>query len=273
MPYKADIYFRKGEKAIHDNNLDLALKMYEKAVKYNPKERHYYGELTYTYYKKAAAIPMTNKDKKRMWVEKTFDRIKDAFVVNPNDGYFYNILGATYALAYDIDEQESDKQKAFENYRKALKYNIVFAEPHNNMGALYSKLGEYDKAIEEYKEVLKIIPDDVQCMATLGDLYFKKGNMKEAIMWLKKALEINPELLRAHHRLGEIYFSQGKFASSAMCFKRILEIDPKNIRVYADLGAALLRNGQIEEARAAFEYVVRHDPNNLYIRQVLEALP
>ncbi|MDI6781128.1 MAG: O-antigen ligase family protein [bacterium] len=272
FPYKADICFREGERAINENNLDRALEMYEQAVKFNPWERHYYGELTFTYYKKAASVPIEDRDKKKEWIQKAFNRIKDAFVLNPNDGYFYNIMGAIYALSYDVDEREEDKQKAFESYKTALRYNIVFAEPHNNMAALYSKLNQYQNAIEEYKNVLRIIPDDFQCMSTIGDIYFKMGQMYKSIEWQQKALAVNPKLSRAHHRLGEIYFAQGAYASSAICFQRIIEVEPNNISVHIDLGAALLRGGRIKEAREEFEYVLSRDPGNTYVRGILESM-
>ncbi|MFH1097889.1 MAG: tetratricopeptide repeat protein [Candidatus Desantisbacteria bacterium] len=273
FPYKADICFREGERAINENNLDKALEMYENAVKFNPWERHYYGEITFTYYKKAASIPMEDRDKKKEWIQKAFNRISDAFVLNPNDGYFYNIMGAIYALAYDVDGREQDKQMAFKSYKTALKYNIVFAEPHNNMAALYSKLNQYEDALREYKSVVRIIPDDFQCLSTIGDIYFKMGQMDKAIQWNQKALAINPNLSRALHRLGEIYFSMGAYPSSAMCFKRITEVEPSNISVHTDLGAALLRGGKVREAREEFEFVLSHEPGNIYVRGILGSLP
>jgi tetratricopeptide (TPR) repeat protein len=285
FPYRADYYFNKGQKAIHDNDLDTALEMYEKAVQYNFRERHYYGELTYTYYKKAASIPMTQLELKKEWIRKTFNRIKDAFKVNPNDGYFYNILGATYALEYDVGSKTA-KQKAIEAYHTALKYNIIFAEPLNNLGALYSKDKEYDKAIAEYKKVAKMRPNDGQCRVTIGDIYFKKKEYEEAIKWLKKALAIDWKLVNAHHRLGEIYFAQGKFDKSAKAFEEIVKIDPKNINVRRDLGAAYFRaaeskriKGKIKEAialyhkaKSEFELYLRYHPEDVTLRQIVDSM-
>ncbi|MEW6095164.1 MAG: tetratricopeptide repeat protein [bacterium] len=285
FPYRADYYFNKGEKAIHDQDLDTALKMYEEAVHRNFRERHYYGELTYTYYKKAASIPMTQIELKKEWIRKTFNRIKDAFKVNPKDGYFYNILGATYALEYDVGSKTA-KQKAIEAYHAALKYNIIFAEPLNNLGALYSKDNEYDNAIAEYKKVAKMRPNDGQCKVTIGDIYFKKGDYNEAINWLKKALAVEPDLINAHHRLGEIYFSQGKYDESSKAFEEIVKIDPKNINVRRDLGAAYFRaaeskrtKGQINEdatlyykAKSEFELYLRYHPEDTGLRQVVDSM-
>jgi len=286
LPYRADYYFNKGEKAIHDQDLDTALAMYEKAVQYNFRERHYYGELTYTYYKKAASIPMTQIELKKEWVRKTHNRIKDAFRVNPKDGYFYNILGATYALEYDTGSKTA-KAKAIEAYHQAVKYNIVFAEPFNNLGALYSKDNEYDKAIIEYKKVAKMRPNEGQCLVTIGDLYFKKNDFKNAIKWLKNALAIDPTLINAHHRLGEIYFSQGKFDESSKAFEEIVKIDPKNIDVRRDLGSAYFKDaetkmikGQIKEATALFhkakseyEFYLKYHPEEANLRQIVDSIP
>lgn len=285
LPSKADYYFNKGEKAIHDGDLDTALAMYEKAVQYNFRERHYYGELTYTYYKKAASIPMTQLELKKEWVHKTHNRIKDAFKVNPKDGYFYNILGATYALEYDTGSKTA-KQKAIDAYHKAVEYNIVFAEPLNNLGALYSKDNEYDKAIAEYKKVAEMRPNEGQCLVTIGDIYFKKNDYENGIMWLKKAIAVDPKLINAHHRLGEIYFSQGKFDESAKAFEEIVKIDDKNIDVRRDLGAAYFRDaeskrakGQINEAGALYykaksewELYLKYHPEDTGIRQIVDSM-
>lgn len=285
FPYRADYYFNKGEKAIHDNDLDTALEMYEKAVQRNFRERHYYGELTYTYYKKAASIPMTQLELKKEWIRKTFNRINDAFKVNPKDGYFYNILGATYALEYDVGSKTA-KQKAIDAYHKALKYNIVFAEPINNLGALYSKDEEYDKAITEYKKIAKMRPTDGHCKVTIGEMYFKKKEYDEAIKWLKDALAVEPQLSNAYGKLGMIYFEQGKFDESVKAFEEVVKIDPKNIDARRDLGAAYFRaaetkriKGKINEAlplyykaKGEFEWYLRYHPQDVTIRQIVEMI-
>lgn len=272
FPYRADYYFNKGEKAVHDGNIDLAIEMYEKAVSWNPRERHYYGELTFSYYKKAAAISAeTQIEKKKEWVNKTINRIGDAFKVNKEDGYFYNILGAAYALSFDVGSATA-KEKAIDSYKKALRYNIIFAEPHNNLAALYSKLNEYDKAIEQYKQVLRILPKDTQCMNTIGDIYFRKGDINSAILWLKKALSIDPNLINVHHRLGEICFNQGKYDDSIQAFKKILLINPNGIEVYRDLGAAYFRAGMIKEAKESFEIYLRSYPQDNDIRAIVNSM-
>lgn len=285
LPHRADYYFNKGEKAIHDQDLDTALAMYEKAVQYNFRERHYYGELTYTYYKKAASIPMTQLELKKEWVRKTHNRIKDAFKVNPKDGYFYNILGATYALEYDTGSKTA-KQKAIDAYHQALKYNIVFAEPYNNLGVLYSGDKEYDKAIAVYKKVVEMRPNEGQPFITLGDIYFKKKDYKNGIKWLKKAIAVDPTLINAHHRLGEIYFSQGKFDESSKAFEEIVKIDPNNIDIHRDLGAAYFRDAEAKrikgmmneagtlyyKAKTEFELYLKYHPEDVGLKQIVDSM-
>lgn len=285
LPYRADYYFNKGEKAIHNKDLDTALEMYEKAVQCNFRERHYYGELTYTYYKKADSIPMTQIELKKEWIRKTINRVQDAFKVNPKDGYFYNILGAAYALEYDVGSKTA-RQKAIDAYHTALKYNIVFAEPLNNVGALYSKDKEYDKAIVEYKKVARMKPNDGPSHLTVADMYFKKEDYQNAIKWIKKAISIDPQLINAYHRLGEIYFLQGKFDESAAAFEEIVKIDSKNIDIYRDLGAAYFRaaeskraKGQINDAlalyhkaKSRFEIYLRYHPEDAGIRQIVDSI-
>ncbi len=285
LPYRADYYFNKGEKAIHDKDLDTALAMYEQAVKYNFRERHYYGELTYTYYKKADSIPMNQLELKKEWIRKAHNRVQDAFKVNPQDGYFYNILAATYALEYDTGSKTA-KQKAIDAYYNGLKYNIVFAEPYNNLGVLYSKDKEYDKAIAVYKKVADMRSYDGNARVTVADMYFRKNDNENAIDWLKQAILIDPQSINAYHRLGEIYFNQGRFDESVKAFKEIVKIDPKNIDVHRDLGAAYFRDAEdkrikgknneayesYRQAKYEFELYLKYHPEDIGLRQVVNSI-
>ncbi|MDI6734843.1 MAG: tetratricopeptide repeat protein [bacterium] len=285
LPYRADYYFNKGEKAIHDKDLDTALAMYEQAVKYDFRERHYYGELTYTYYKKADSIPMNQIELKKEWIRKAYNRVQDAFKVNPQDGYFYNILAATYALEYDTGSKTA-KQKAIDAYYNGLKYNIVFAEPLNNLGVLYSKDKEYDKAIAVYKKVADMRPNDGNARVTVADMYFRKNDNENAIDWLRQAILTDPQSINAHHRLGEIYFNQGKFDESAKAFKEIVKIDLKNIDVHRDLGAAYFRDAEdkrmkgknneafelYRQAKYEFELYLKYHPEDVGLRQIVDSI-
>ncbi|MFH1562751.1 MAG: tetratricopeptide repeat protein [Nitrospirota bacterium] len=285
LPYKADYFFNKGEKAIHNKDLDTALAMYEQAVKYDFRERHYYGELTFTYYKKADSIPMNQIELKKEWIQKAYNRVQDAFKVNPQDGYFFNILAATYALEYDMGSKTA-KQKAIDAYYNGLKYNIVFAEPLNNLGVLYSKDKEYDKAIAVYKKVADMRPNEGACKVTVADMYFRKNDLENAIKWLKQAILIDPKLINAHHRLGEIYFNQGKFDESAKAFEEIVNIDLENIDVHRDLGAAYFRDAEgkrikgknneafelYRKAKYEFELYLKYHPEDVGLRQVVNSI-
>jgi eukaryotic-like serine/threonine-protein kinase len=52
--------------------------------------------------------------------------------------------------------------------------------PHNNLGVIYTNLGQYDKALVECQETLGLTPDDVTSYANLGGVYNNLNRLDEA---------------------------------------------------------------------------------------------
>ncbi len=302
IPYRADLYYNRGLKAIHDKNIDKAIEMYEKAIAIYPHERYYYGEYTFTYYKKAQIV-----ENKFPWIDKTITRIGKAIAAEPLNGYYYNILGATYALAYDAGDRTA-RSRAIKAYQTAYTINTIFAEPHNNLATFYIKLGRetstekekqiwFNKAIEEYQKVLIILPKDVGCLLAIGKLYYELRYIKEAIESLNRAIEAGKEkliagprpdedgspeeiikatemnLASAYHQIGEIYFALKQYENAVKTFKEAVRLDPKNTTARANLASAYYSSGMYQDARREFQNVLQIDPTNNYARSILQLIP
>lgn len=96
----------------------------------------------------------------------------------------------------------------------------------NNLGAVYSKKGEYDRAIEAFHKALEIKPDMHEAWYNLGNAYGEKGEYDRAIEAFYKALEIKPDKHEAWYNLGLAYDKKGEYDQAIEAYHKAVEIKP-----------------------------------------------
>ena len=92
---------------------------------------------------------------------------------------------------------EKNYQGALQDYQKALQINPNDGEAHNNTGAVYTRLKQYNLAEKHLKLSVHLEPNDDDMHYNLGYLYFKMSKKKLAIQELEKAIKINPNHQKA----------------------------------------------------------------------------
>jgi tetratricopeptide (TPR) repeat protein len=85
-------------------------------------------------------------------------------------------LRITATYFYATGELEKEAQ-TYELWRANYPRDAV---PHDNLGANYADVGQYDKALAECQEALRLEPDDVIGYANLGTTYISLGRLDEA---------------------------------------------------------------------------------------------
>ena len=72
--------------------------------------------------------------------------------------------------------------------------------PHNNLGAIYSFIGQYEKSLTEQQEAMRLAPDDVSGYANLGGIYLNLNRLDEAKAAFDQALarKLDAGFLRAN---------------------------------------------------------------------------
>jgi len=264
-PYIADIYYKNGLAMVNYNNIDQAIASYEKALEYNPDE-FYYGEILNAYNIKF------NQTQDMVWLDRLIAKGEEAVKRNPLHPYYYNLLSSAYGEKY-VRGDESCANKSIEASKNAIKYKPLFADPHNNIAAIYVRQGKYDEAIKEMKQALAIFPDDSNYLRILGELYQVKGQINKAIELLKKAIEYSPTNPDFYAKLGKIYFDQKRYKEAETQFKKAIELDSNNILALNNLGTIYLNQQKFNKARDEFESVLKVDPENSYAKQMLALIP
>lgn len=262
-PYIADIYYKNGLAMVHFGNIDQAIASYEKALKYNPTEEFYYGEVLNAYNIKF------NQTQDMFWLDTLIKKGEEAVRCNPFHPYYYNLLSSAYGEKYVRVGDEVYAKKSIEASKNALKYKPLFADPHNNLAAIYVRQGRYDEAIKEMEQASFIFPDDYNYLRILGELYQVKGQINKAIKLLKEAIEYNPKNTDLYAKLGKIYFDKKRYKEAEIQFKKAIELAPNNIFARNNLGTIYINQQRFKEAKDEFESVLKVEPQNNYAIQML----
>ena len=94
-------------------------------------------------------------------------------------------IAATYFLA------TGEQEKAAQTYEL---WTIDYPRdsiPRNNLGVIYSFMGQYEKALAEFREGLRLAPDEVNGYLTLGQAYYHLNSLDEAKATFDQALARN----------------------------------------------------------------------------------
>ena len=111
--------------------------------------------------------------------------------------WILNALGLAMTAARDFEGAE----KAF---RQALKLNADLTDVHNNLGVLYSEMGQKEKAFEEFTTVLRdpSYPTPEKALFNMGALYFRDQNYELALMYYHRSVEKSPKFAMGYRGLG-----------------------------------------------------------------------
>ncbi|MBQ2930455.1 MAG: tetratricopeptide repeat protein [Clostridia bacterium] len=110
---------------------------------------------------------------------------EDTAAKGAESSQLYSNLGILYG--------ETDPDKAFSAYMKAIKLDPQNAMPHNNVAALLLRLGEYDGAGQAAANALEINPNQHQAWTTLAVVSAIQGDAERSEKCIRKAVECGQE--------------------------------------------------------------------------------
>lgn len=124
-------------------------------------------------------------------------------------------------------------------YERTLRFNPDSWRIHNNLGNLYSNIGDDEAAIASYRKTIEIKPDYAEGYFNLGNVYKDMGKHEEAIVSYEKVIKIKPNFAKAYNNLGVMYKDLGRIREAIASFKKALKIDPNDIYARDNLEKAL----------------------------------
>lgn len=157
----------EGDRLFDDNQTELAIEAYKRAVELNP-------DLADAYFKMGIAYSLIETEAVRSG---TSDYVPGEVVGNK------------------VVKTNSTKmfEKAVVAYKKLLAKTPDDPVANFNLGRSLNKLDKDEDAEEALAKAVKLKPDDVEYMNELGLIQIKLAKYHEAVKVLKKALELDPE--------------------------------------------------------------------------------
>ncbi len=140
---------------------------------------------------------------------------------------------------------------------------------HNNLGDVYGRQGDKQKALEEFQKAIELKPNYADAYHNLGNTYHELNQDDKALESYLKALEYNPRLWQSHQNIAAIYYEQRNYQKALEEFQKALSIDTKNINLMSNLGVIYLTLGDKENAKKVFSLVLQADPTNQFANQGL----
>ncbi len=161
---------------------------------------------------------------------------------------------------------ETDQQRAFVAFQKAVQLNPAYYDARYALGHIYFQRKEYGEAEREFRACVELDPNNGEALNYLGRTLIQLSRLPEAIEILRNAsamvLYATPDI--AYMNLGEALQLQGDVPGAVRAYQAALKIDPPNVPralVYLNLGRLYMRQGEDGKAREALAQVKTLDPN------------
>jgi len=257
----ADVYYKNALALSQRQDTDQAIYMYEKALKYNPHEEFYYGEMLSAY----SVISERSRDSLNMLI----NRAEAAVKANPHHAYYYNILSSAYGKAFVVYGDTSARKKAIDACNRALELKPLFGDPHNNLAAIFVHENKYKEAMNEINKAINIYPENAEYHRILGELQIQQGLKMDGVASLEKAVKYDPCMVGVWTSLGKFYFEAGSLSKAVEMMKQAVLLAPDNPRYHGDLGSVYFKQNKFDNAASEFSIALKLSPNDTYFKQML----
>ena len=161
---------------------------------------------------------------------------------------------------------ETDQQRAFVAFQKAIDLNPDNFEAHYALGSIYFKRKQLAEAEREFRVATVLHPDDGEALNYLGRTLMLQGRRREAIEVLRKTTKLplyaKPDV--AFTDLGSVLESDGDLAGAIEAYRSALRTDPPNVPrpfIYLWLGQLYIKQGDVPKARGALTEAKTLDPD------------
>ncbi|MBU1062056.1 MAG: tetratricopeptide repeat protein [Candidatus Omnitrophica bacterium] len=152
-------------------------------------------------------------------------------------------------------------QEAIASYKKAIEIDPKYAMAYNNLGAAYRDIGENEMAIDAFKKAIELMPGYAEAYSNLGVvLYIENGLVDNVFLHLKRAIELKPDYAEAYNNLaGVLYSESGQISQVEILYKRAIELKPDYAEAYYNLGLFYDSSGLQGEALRYYKKAIELD--------------
>jgi len=240
-PNFTEAYNNRGNVYSELNQLETAIKDYNKAIELNPNNAG-------AYYNRGNAHRNLNQ-----YANAIGDYSK-AIENNPKFAVAYGNRGVTYVWL-------NRYEKAFKDYEKAIELNPNDAVAYNNRGLAYAKLNQSERAIEDYNKAIELNQNYAEAYYNRGNTYYELKQLQMAIKDFDKAIKLNPRLLWVYNNRGNAYHELNQSEVAIEDYNMVIELNPDCADAYSNRGNAYAKLNQSERAIEDYNKAIELNPN------------
>ncbi len=161
-----------GMQALKNNNFQLAVDLFQRVVKQEPKHKSAWNNL-------GRAYLGLNQN------EQAIAAFKKQIEINPYDQFAYNNLGLAYEAELKYDE-------AIKQFQKQLEINPLDPFAHAGLGELYVKQKKFADAVPELEKAVSLQPQNPLLQISLGQSYIATKQTEKGMAAFEKAISLAP---------------------------------------------------------------------------------
>jgi len=135
----------------------------------------------------------------------------------------------------------------------------------NNLGNVYSEIGNVDTAQVALERAVAINPALSESRANLGNIYLQKGRAQDSVRQYRAALQLNPGDPKAHNNLGNAYMVLSEWNAASASYRQALYLDPNFADAHRNLALLLTRQEQYGLALSQLQRALALDGRNSQI--------
>ncbi|NUM41079.1 MAG: tetratricopeptide repeat protein, partial [Leptospiraceae bacterium] len=156
-------------------------------------------------------------------------------------------------------EEAGDIEDAIQFYKSSIELDPSFVKSYQNLGSLYSRLGNRKDAYNLFLKASDISPSS-ETFFNLAVEEYKTDNIENAILHLKKSLEFDKRYINAHLLLANAYERSGKEEKTEIYLQNSYKINPKNKVVLSALIFFYYERNRYDETLKIIDEYSTHFP-------------
>ncbi|HNS21455.1 MAG TPA: tetratricopeptide repeat protein [Sedimentisphaerales bacterium] len=150
-------------------------------------------------------------------------------------------------------------------YMKSLNKRQSLGCFFNNLGNVYSEIGDVNTAMVALERAVAINPTLSESRANLGNIYLQKNRVNEAIRQYRAALDLNPRDPKTHNNLGNAYMAIDELNAAASAYRQAIHLDSSFVDAYRNMALLLTRQERYSQAMSQLNLAMALDSENAQI--------
>ena len=161
-------------------------------------------------------------------------------------------------LSGRIHSSLGDKERAIENFGRAIKLSGRDIAARYNLGWTYLSGRQYDRAEEAYRAAILATPRYYGAHANLGYLYYVTREYEKAVAEFQRSAVLAPRYARNYNFLGALFFVLERWDKAITMFEKSFSLQ-KTYNACSNLGTLYYMQGRFRDAARMYEWAWEYD--------------